>query len=321
MIKLSNIPAAWAALNGRDSLKAETQRRIHDFLGYLPPEHKTPRRILQHLNNTLACDDLGGTAFCLWALSEGFANMDPIANRQLAVDEIYQDSYTDTNQDEAQKKEALQEARRWLKSVAKDPSIHMGEGKGFLVVGVKESSLVVKDTEDRLTDLLIPDYNILIEPYVRRKLLLTRLAKVDDGQKIDSEKLRNTNGFLYVKPLKGHFKKIAGVTYAKCWLQGYEDEKSGAFQNTKGRFLSERVKGRINELDLPSDVKKRGQNILDKVKTTRNSYAHDFQKLVEDPGWSSDEMAFEYFDVFEPVFRELVRKSYPEDNFGSSKKL
>ena len=99
------------------------------------------------------------------------------------------------------------------------------------------------------------------------------------------------------------------------------DKETGDVLNNKGRFLSQRVHERINELDLPDDVKKRGQSILAKIKTTRNSYAHDFQKLAEDPGWSSDEMAFEYFDVFEPVFRELVRKSYPEDNFGSSKKI
>ena len=200
MIKLSNIAAAWAALRGTtDSLQEDTHRRIHDFMDYLPPEHKTPRRILQHLNNTIACDDLGGTAFCLWALYEGFANMAPDAtSRRIIVQKNWPNN---TSAQDSAKNEANQETRRWLNSVASNTSIHLGEGfdkkskRHFLVVGIQTNSLEIIDVND-LTWLKIPDYNILIQPYVNDELNLKSLAKDDDDQKIDPKKLQKDEGIL-----------------------------------------------------------------------------------------------------------------------------
>ena len=76
MIKLSNIAAAWAALRGTtDSLQEDTQRRIHDFLDFVDPEHETARRILRHLHSSILCNDYGATTFCLRALFEGMTNL------------------------------------------------------------------------------------------------------------------------------------------------------------------------------------------------------------------------------------------------------
>jgi len=311
MIKLSNIAAAWAALRGTtDSLQEDTQRRIHDFMGYLPPEHKTPRRILQHLNNTIACDDLGGTAFCLWALYEGLANMaDPIVHRRILVQESWPNN---TSAQDSANNEANQQTRRWLNSVASNPSIYLGEGfdskfkRQFLVVGIQTNSLEIINTNDQ-TWLKIPDYNILIEPYVKGEFNLKRLAKDDDNQKIDPKKLQKDEGILTVKTLKGHSKKINNVTYAKCWV--YQTQNG---ENNYGRIPSQKSI-RINDLELTDYIRDRGQAILEKIKAARHAYAHDFKKLAADQGWSSTLMAYEFFDVFEPIFQELARMSYSED--------
>lgn len=316
MIKLSNIAAAYAALRGRDSLKTDTQRRVHDFMEYLPPEHKTPRRILQHLNYTLACDDIGGTAFCLWAMYEGFANMaNPIVHRRMVVQEIWPDNAL--NQDQA-KKEASEETRRWLNSVVEDPSIRLGEGSTnglrYLVVAVKTNSLEIIVTKDGLTWLKIPNYNVLIDPYFKgTELRLSRLAIDGNKQKIDADMLQKDEGFLAVKPLKGHYERVNDVNYAKCWLNLTREGK-----NNYGRIPSQKS-NRVNDLELEELIKNKGQIILDKIKGARHAYAHDFQKLAADQQWSSTQLAYEFFDVFEPIFRELVRERYPEDNFGCSK--
>ena len=314
MIKFSNIPAAWAVLRGTHNLKIDTQQRIHDFLRFLPPEHKTPRRILQHLNYTLSCDDLGGTAFCLQALYEGFANMgDPLAPSRRLLQEYLNGSLPENPE--------LNEIGLWLNSIITERAIGFRDIRwlnktgmlmdkvNFLVAEVKTCSLDIITTQTGRTMLKVPNYNVLIDPYFEGELNIPKFASHAEPKKIDLVKLQNDSGSLYVKPVKGHSEKVEGVTYAVCWLS---IDKKGRWK--KGKVPSQSA-SKVNDLDLTEEVKIKSAIILDKIRNARNAYVHDFKELAV-PGLSPTLLAYEFFDVFEPIFRELVRERFPKDTFN-----
>lgn len=322
-----------------NSLETTLERRVHDFFDYLDESHETPRRILRHLNHSIACNDIGATAFCLQALFEGFSNAhDWVAPRRAEIEkflpefELNAKGVEETAKDELRKYEKpTQELRSWLLSILSDLSIGVGiELKELKRAPFKEKNLIITcklnmleiiETENKETWLKVPNYDVIIDPYYRRHgdvklhkyLAPTASSTGEPNSRIDKELLVKEDRTVCIRILTtgktigattpvARLKEIKGTNYAYCWIN-----------NSPGTRPDPMLRP-IQDLPIPQELMDKCNTILSHLRIARNYYAHDFQRLSEFPKASASVLAFEYFEVFEPIFKELIesRIIYPE---------